>query len=292
MSGTPLPIRSFLATEPNIGTRLSLSTWIVGFILIELVWTFLGGAVTFLVSEVTRNRPYSSASWTVYLIQHANFVVLLGTLVLFATKALRVSVLRFITDGRTFRWPLFRFALFVWFTGIASATLVTLVIEPHAILPNDTGLIGDRLLLMSLAVVLTPLQCLAEELLFRTMLWRMFALRIRAGWIIGMLSGAVFTLAHLTNVEVQSGGFEVLVISYYFLSGFLFMEMTRRHHGTEAAIGAHIANNLFLVLVVNYSGSSLPGDPWFIQQAPLIWLDLVVLMTCSWIIITYGSRYQ
>ena len=252
MSGTPLPIRSFLATEPNIGTRLSLSTWIVGFILIELVWTFLGGAVTFLVSEVTRNRPYSSASWTVYLIQHANFVVLLGTLVLFATKALRVSVLRFITDGRTFRWPLFRFALFVWLTGIASATLVTLVIEPHAILPNDTGLIGDRLLLMSLAVVLTPLQCLDEELLFRhDVVASMLALRIRAGWIIGMMLSEQCHLAHLNETSrCRSGGFEVLVISYYFPLRLSFHgDDAQEHHGTEAAIGAHNANNLFLVLV-------------------------------------------
>ena len=68
------------------------------------------------------------------------------------------------------------------------------------------------------------------------------------------------------------------------------MEMVRIHQGSEAAFGAHIANNLFLVLVINYSGSSLVSDPWFLQQDPLVWLDITVLLLCSTIIIRYGNR--
>ena len=281
-----------LLSDRYVGMRLGLGTWIIGFFFIELVWTFLGGAATFLVSEATRNRSWSSTSWTFYLIQHINFVILLGTIILFVTKAVRVPLIRFMTDGKTFRWPLFRFAAFVWLTGIVCATLVTLIIEPGAVMVHTTSRVWDRLLLMMLAVMLTPVQCIAEELLFRTLLWRMLSHRVRARWIIGLVSAVVFTIAHLTNVEVQSSGYDALVLAYYFLTGLFFMEMTHRHRGTEAAIGAHIANNLFLVLVVNYGGSSLPGDPWLIQQAPLIWLDLVVLVTCSWVIITFGSRYQ
>ncbi|HCJ94176.1 MAG TPA: hypothetical protein DHV69_02880 [Sphaerochaeta sp.] len=284
---------SYLSSDP-IGKKLPLRYWIAGFFFIELVWTFVGGAVTYLSMEGTRDFPWSSASWTMYLNQHVNFLVLFAAVAFFAHAVVRIPLRRYVTDAPQFRWKLFWFAALVWLVGIGIATVVTIVIEPQAVMVNTTNRLWDRLLLMTLALVFTPLQCIAEELLFRTTLWRMLEPRLRRTWIVGTISGIVFTVAHLSNVEVQSTSFSLPILLYYFLSGVLFMEMTRSHRGTEAAFGAHIANNLFLVLVVNYSGSSLPSDPWLIQQAPVIWLDLMVLVVCSHIIIRYGNstRFQ
>lgn len=275
-----------------VGQNLSLFQWILAFFFIELTWTFVGGAVTYIVAESTRDQSYSSLPWMIYVIQHVNFLVLIGTLMFVILKAVRVSLARFITDAPRFRWPLFRFSLGVWLAGMSLATCISWLIEPQGIMINHTERLWDRLFLFVLAVVLTPVQCVAEELLFRTMIWRMLEKRVRKSWALGAISGVVFTLAHLTNAEVQSSGFDPLVIAYYFLSGFLFMEMVLRHRGTEGAFGAHIANNIFLVLAVNYAGSSLPGDPWLIQGAPFIWVDLLVLFSCSLVIITVGKRYQ
>jgi membrane protease YdiL (CAAX protease family) len=283
----------YLSSDP-IGMKLPLRYWIAGFFFIELVWTFVGGAVTYLSMEGTRNFPWSSASWTIYLYQHVNFLVLFAAVAFFAHSVVRIPLRRYVTDARQFRWKLFWFAALVWLVGIGIATVVTIAIEPESVMVNTTTKLWDRLLLMTLALVFTPLQCIAEELLFRTTLWRMLEPRLRRTWVVGTISGIVFTIAHLSNIEVQSASFNLPILLYYFLSGVLFMEMTRIHRGTEAAFGAHIANNLFLVLVVNYSGSSLPSDPWLIQQAPVIWLDLMVLAVCSFIIIRYGSstRFQ
>lgn len=283
----------YLSNDP-IGMKLPLRYWIAGFFFIELVWTFVGGAVTYLSMEGTRNFPWSSASWTIYLYQHVNFLVLFAAVAFFAHSVVRIPLRRYVTDARQFRWKLFWFAALVWLVGIGIATVVTIAIEPESVMVNTTTKLWDRLLLMTLALVFTPLQCIAEELLFRTTLWRMLEPRLRRAWVVGTISGIVFTIAHLSNIEVQSARFDLPILLYYFLSGVLFMEMTHIHRGTEAAFGAHIANNLFLVLVVNYSGSSLPSDPWLIQQAPVIWLDLMVLVVCSRIIIRYGSstRFQ
>ena len=283
----------YLPNDP-IGMKLPLRYWIAGFFFIELVWTFVGGAVTYLSMEGTRNFPWSSASWTIYLYQHVNFLVLFAAVAFFAHSVVRIPLRRYVTDARQFRWKLFWFAALVWLVGIGIATVVTIAIEPESVMVNTTTKLWDRLLLMTLALVFTPLQCIAEELLFRTTLWRMLEPRLRRAWVVGTISGIVFTIAHLSNIEVQSARFDLPILLYYFLSGVLFMEMTHIHRGTEAAFGAHIANNLFLVLVVNYSGSSLPSDPWLIQQAPVIWLDLMVLVVCSRIIIRYGSstRFQ
>ena len=274
--------------------RISLMTWVTSFIAIELIWTFGGGGATFLFYELTRNHLWSSSTWVVYMNQHVNFIVLLALLLVFVVYVLRTTVIRFVTDALRFRWRLFWFSFLVWFIGVAVATAVTALIEPQAIMFNYTSRIWERLTLMIIALILTPVQCIAEELLFRTTLWRMLNGRSRKLWLPAVISGLVFTLAHLSNTEVQSTQYDLLILLYYFLTGFLFMEMTRIHRGSEAAFGAHCANNLFLVLVVNYAGSSLPSDPWLIQQNPGILLNLVVLILCSIVIIWQGKheRFQ
>jgi membrane protease YdiL (CAAX protease family) len=274
--------------------RISLAQWVIAFIAIELVWTFAGRGATLLFYELTRNRAWSTATWVVYMNQHVNFIVLLAILLAFVVYVLRTTVLRFVTDATRFRWRLFWFAFLIWFIGVAIATVVTALIEPQAVMLNHTNRIWERLTLMIIALVLTPVQCIAEELLFRTTLWRMLEGRSRKIWLPAVISGLVFTLAHLSNSEVQTTQYSLLVLLYYFLTGFLFMEMTRIHRGSEAAFGAHCANNLFLVLVINYAGSSLPSDPWLIQQNPGILLNLIVLLLCSMVIIWQGKheRFQ
>ena len=280
-----------LSSDPlHIRFRLTLFQWIVGFIAIEVIWTFAGSGFTYLFLEITRNHQWSAANWVMYLNHHVNFIILLGATLLFIIYGVRVSILSFVTNAPRFRWPLFRFAFLVWICGVSIATIVTAIFEPHAITLNSMRSVWDRLTLIAIALIFTPLQCIAEELLFRTTLWRMLEGRFRLVIIPAVVSGLIFTVAHLTNLEVQSTRYDPLILLFYFLTGYLFMEMTRIHHGSEAAFGAHVANNLFLVMVVNYGGSSLPSDPWLIQQNPVIWLNLVVLILCSTIIIWQGKH--
>lgn len=283
-------MESQLAVNGDIGKRLTIFQWVASFVFIELVWTFVGSAATHLFLEATRDQAWSSDPWVIYVGQHVNFLILFSTILFFVVKIVGLPLVRYITDAYRFRWKLFWFSFLVWTAGVTIATIVTAIFEPQAIMLNPTGQVWNRVLLMVLALVLTPLQCISEELLFRTTLWRMMAGRVRRYWIMAVVSGLAFTLAHLTNVEIQSSGYAITILLYYFLTGFLFMEMIRVHQGSEAAFGAHIANNLFLVLVVNYSGSSLASDPWLLQQAPLVWLEIIVLILCSTIIIRYGNR--
>lgn len=273
-----------------VGARLSISRWIAGFLFIELVWTFVGGFATFLITEATRDYPWSSSLVTMYLLHHVNFLILLGAIVLFVTRGLRIPMIRFITNAPKFRWKLFMSSAGIWLIGVSIATVVTAIVEPQAILPNPTDKLWRRLMVMVLVLVFTPIQCIAEELFFRTMLWRMLEHRMKRGWLISVISGLVFTFAHLTNVEVRTSNQVPLVLLYYFMTGMLFMEMTRAHGGTEASFGAHVANNLFLVLAVNYPDSSLPSDPWLLQQDPSIVLDLTVMTVCSLAIIRRAGK--
>ena len=279
-----------LGTDRSIGSRLSLPHWIASFIFIEVVWTFVGGGVTHAFMRLSQNFSFSSAIWTIYVAQHLSFVVLLATLLVFIRMVVGTTFVSFVTNAPKFRWRVTGFAFLVWFVGITLVTGIRVFFDSDAIMVNPTNHLGGRLSLMLLALFLTPLQCIAEELLFRTTLWRMLEDKATQVWLPAIISGSIFTLVHLTNVELQSSNYHILVLAYYFLSGVFFMEMTRVYGGSEAAFGAHTANNLFLVLVVTYRGSSLASDPFLILENPIVILDLLVLIACSTIIIRQADK--
>ena len=281
-----------LVTDRSIGSRLTLQHWIASFIFIEVVWTFVGGGVTYAFMKLSQTFAGPSAIWTLYVAQHLSFVVLLATLLIFIRVVVRTTFLSFVTNAPKFRWRITGFAFSVWFVGMILITGFRVLFDSNAIMVNPTNHLGSRLSLMLLALFLTPLQCIAEELLFRTTLWRMLEGKGKHVWLPAVISGLIFTLAHLTNVEVQSSNYHIFILAYYFLSGVFFMEMTRVYGGSEAAFGAHVANNLFLVLVVTYNDSSLASDPFLILENPLVILDMVVLIVCSTIIIRQADKIK
>jgi len=279
-----------LVTDGPVGKRLTLSQWIIGFICIELAWTFLGGGATYLFFEATRNHQWSTVVWVDYVGQHVNFIILFIAVLLLVHHGVGTTLRQFITDAPVFRKRLFGFSSLVWFVGIGIGTILTILAEPGAIMYRTTEDLYLRFLMIPIILLLTPLQCIAEELLFRTTLWRILEDRTKRYWVLPVISGLVFTLAHLANLEVRTTSNPIPVLLYYFLTGALFMEMTRVYGGSEAAFGAHVANNLYLALLVNYCGSSLASDSWFLQQKPIIWVDLAILVVCSSIIIRYGNK--
>ena len=115
----------------------------------------------------------------------------------------------------------------------------------------------------------------------------MFGSRKKPALLFGSL---MFTIAHLGNVELLFTNYNYLVIFYYFLSALLFLEMVYVHKGSEAAIGSHIANNLFAALFVNSNHSSLQSAPLFIQDGLKIEIDLIFLIIASFFVIKVGTK--
>lgn len=272
---------------PSIGLRLSLPTWIALFVCLELVWTFLGGFFTSFASHLV---PEPHGPIAAYLILHVNFIILLVAEVFLIRKVVRVSMVDFLTDSPRFRWKTFWFSAGIWTVGMCLAVALFVAVRPNSIEAYRDQGVTVRLPLVFLAFLFTPLQCLAEEVLFRTMLWRMLQGRMRKKGAVDLIGAVLFAIAHLPNAEVQNADYPLLTICYYLAAGFFFLRMTRVWQGTEAALGVHIANNLFLVLLVNYRGSSLPGIPLWILEEPSVRLDLLVLLACSFVIIRQGRR--
>jgi len=107
---------------------------------------------------------------------------------------------------------------------------------------------------LAVALLLTPLQCLAEELVFRGYLMQALGRLWRQPAFVAVASSAVFVVPHLYNPEVAAYGLWIMAANY-FAMGLFLATITLRDGRLELAIGAHAANNLLLALGVNYAES-------------------------------------
>jgi membrane protease YdiL (CAAX protease family) len=107
---------------------------------------------------------------------------------------------------------------------------------------------------VAVALLLTPLQCLAEELMFRGYLVQALARLSRRPAFLAVTSSILFTLPHLFNPEVEAYGAWIMAANYFAMALFL-ATIALRDGRLELAIGAHTSNNLLLALGVNYADS-------------------------------------
>lgn len=105
-------------------------------------------------------------------------------------------------------------------------------------------------------LVLTPIQCAAEELVFRGYAMQGLGLLTRRPAVIAAASSLAFTVPHLLNPEVGHHGVLIMAANYFAI-GLLLATVTLRDGRLELAIGLHAVNNVLLALVANYEGSAL-----------------------------------
>ena len=115
---------------------------------------------------------------------------------------------------------------------------------------------------LALVLVLTPLQCVVEELVFRGYVMQALGLLTRRPLVIAVLSSIAFTIPHLLNPEVLEHGAAIMAANYFAI-GMLLATVTLRDGRLELAIGLHAVNNVFLALVANYEGSVLATESIF-----------------------------
>lgn len=147
----------------------------------------------------------------------------------------------------------------VFFLLISAAALVEALLKP-----GDYQMTFDArqfLVFLPVALLVTPLQAAAEELLFRGYVMQGVGLLTRNKVVPVLVSSLLFMAAHLTNPEMAEDSY--LVPLLYFLLALFLAFITVKSNSLELAIGVHAANNLFAVLVMNYVNSALPAPSLF-----------------------------
>lgn len=132
----------------------------------------------------------------------------------------------------------------------------------------------ERLILIPITLILTPLQVIAEEILFRAVILKIIIKDYDAltnkkktlllSIIISLLIGIIFIIPHLYNPEVDSNF--ISAISYYLLFGSLATFSILVTSGLEIAIAIHLANNFAITFFSTYENSALTSIPLFIER--------------------------
>ena len=203
------------------------------------------------------------------------FVISLLVLLLLFKPLHKRNVKTMITGSKKIRWSRFFFGAGVWLLLTALYSLISYLLNPSNFVFHFD--FQPFIVLVLLSVIFIPLQSTYEEILFRGYLAQGVAAWTKLKWLAILLPSLFFTALHLLNPEVAAYGFW-LVMPQYLLFGVVFGIVTVLDDGTELAMGAHSANNVFLSIFFSSKVSALQTSALFIQQKVDPLLDLVVLI--------------
>jgi membrane protease YdiL (CAAX protease family) len=190
-------------------------------------------------------RQSADALWH-YVSVHLAFLFLLGGLFLAVKWVHQRPFCTLVCPGTSLRLERLGQGLVVWLLLLSIAPLLEIGLHPLAY--QWTFAAEQWLVWLPLVLLLTPLQAATEELLFRGYLLQGMSLLSRNFWFLTLSNSLLFASLHLSNPEASSSqGWAFL---FYFVAGFFPALITLKDGSLELAIGYHIANNLFVALLV------------------------------------------
>ncbi|OQX15077.1 MAG: hypothetical protein BWK73_07805 [Thiothrix lacustris] len=283
--------------------RLGKNHWwryALGLLIIVIFWQLLGiiplGIMAFVL--LSDNDPSTqvdlstlqfegvSSVWFYLGLNFTLFAMLLGVLVTVHFLHQR-RFMSLITPVADIDWKLMFKGFAVFFSLIAVATLVEASFQPTGY--QMTFDATQFLTFLPIALVVTPLQAAAEEVLFRGYVMQGVGLWARGAVMPVLVSSLLFMVAHLGNPEVGADAY--LIPLLYLAMGLFLALITVKSNSLELAIGVHAANNLFTVLIMNYAGSALPAPSLFtageIDPLASLFSFLVVAALFYWIMFVW-----
>lgn len=206
------------------------------------------------------------------LIDEVSFITVLAlVLMTLALAVLAAAMIAYRRGAGAFLWPDGRGSLGLFTVGFAVMFLIAVVLlpvmvwlEPGGTAPvlDITEPLNDRLLYAGAAVIGLLIAAAAEEIVFRGVLLRITAGFTNSLWIILLVNGVLFSAIHLDPDPVAFVARAA--------SGMVWAWAALRLGNLAFAIGAHLANNLFIALLLApLSEAAIPG-----QDLPLETLGL------------------
>lgn len=231
-----------------------------------------------------------------YLLLNLNFFFGLASLLL-GVKYLHKRPLRSLITWRqqiNFVKIIFSFVVYFLFCLTGALSMFWLNNGQFSWNPHFNWLRWPNWWFLPLALLVTGIQVLLEEIFFRAYLIQWFSLGINNKWLVVCLVSCLFAFLHLTNPE---NTLSWLVSLHYFLVGLFLTILVAKDQSLELAIGCHLANNLFGVLLVSYLDGALPSATgliilenirwtWFETVFNFVGFVFLYLILSSWTFIT------
>lgn len=217
------------------------------------------------------------------LTDETRFVAMLAVVLMtLALAILAAAMIAYRRGAGAFLWPDRRGALSLFLVGFAVMFLVSLVLWPvmNWLKPGEAGPLLDtaqpldaRLIYAGAAAVGLLIAAAAEEIVFRGVLLRITAGFTSRLWLILLVNGVLFSAIHMDPDPVAFVARAA--------SGMVWAWAALRLGNLAFAIGAHLANNLFIALLLApLSEAALPGQdlPLVVLGLEAVTLVVVVLM--------------
>ena len=146
------------------------------------------------------------------------------------------------------------------FLGFWSWGLLLLAESTYKFLANPEGFRltfdpSQFFLTLLVALIFITMQATAEEMLFRSAIPVAIGSFVKNPYFILITSSLLFGLPHLSNPEASSDVFVSLLA--YSLTGFVWGWVSYKSGGIELAIGAHVINNIYGLVLVGYDNSAI-----------------------------------
>jgi membrane protease YdiL (CAAX protease family) len=183
-----------------------------------------------------------------------------------------------INGTSSIRWNRIFVSGFVWMILSAAYLFIYKGYDPLNFSLNNSSY--TLLILAGISILFIPFQAGFEEVLFRGYLMQGLAVVFRNRWLPLLMTSLLFGLMHAWNPEVKDYGFYTMM-PQYMLFGLLFGLTTIFDDGIEIALGAHIANNIFLSIMVTNNSSALQTAALFEQKTIQPWLEFWGLLGAS-----------
>ena len=232
--------------------------YLLSIFMILFVWQIIGSipyAITILLK--LSNQPIIS-----FIAINFSFLCLMASLFFFVRFIHRRNPLSLITGDRKVSVNKILIAAGMWMIIVVITTVIDSLVHPGSYELTFDWKAWFPFALT--AIILTPIQTSAEELLFRGYFLQGLGLLTKRKWILIIISGLIFAVPHFLNPEMQYGF--VLMALFYFSFGVILTMITLKSNRLEFALGIHAANNLMTVLLANYKDSALPSPSIFMAS--------------------------
>lgn len=244
--------------------------YFVGSIVCVIFWTIASGGKQITVQPTT-GELLGIDPMVTFVGMHFMFAALILGTWLVIRFLHRRSLLTLITVDKKIDFYKVFLGCAAWMVPFLVGHLVEWLVYPNSI--KVTFEMPQFFYFVPVVLLLTPIQCLSEELVFRGYLLQSFSSWLRNPWVAATVNGFLFMLPHLMTPNLPE---PFIVTSLCFFGiGFFYAIITIRTNSIEMAFGAHAGNNVMSALVINYEGSPLTTNSIFLSTEMRPWFELV-----------------
>ncbi|MBA14704.1 MAG: hypothetical protein CL750_04990 [Chloroflexi bacterium] len=290
----------------------SLLRWVSTGILTLFFWQIIGGIPLMSVCDILNNQSawgYScdlnSSTPSIkgpsfapnFLLLHLVFVIGLFGFWLLSNTIQKKPLAKIITGRKRIDAERIVFAMLIAFIFYSVGLSAELIISNSNNIPlaiKYQGFSFDWGLLLVLAVLLVPIQAGLEEIIFRGYLLHALSLLVNNRVFLALSTASIFSVVHLSNPEPWNYGIGPYLLAI-FMMGFFLSTITLIDGGMELAMGLHIANNLWVHLVVGLENSVINTPSLFLITTSNIQYESIFLPSLiqfSIMFVVFGLKYK